>query len=239
MTIRRVIVFCFICVFTQVSKSEERSSYKIVGSTIEYKGPIDSTFASRFCADIKNTKIKVLKISSLGGDPEQGMVVGALCYDSCISVLVPDYCLSACANYIVPAAPDAQIGRKAVLAWHGSPLYIHDIFGNDIFFNSRVKPLLTDTMNVDSAYTKCLYQTKRVAELERTFFLKIKVDPAIMWCGLIAPYTLDMFGLTENSLKKFGALNIHYPRGNKARGRLIKYGKLCGKKYDIIDVTAK
>lgn len=62
----------------------------------------------------------VLRINSMGGDVAAGMNLGEWVYSNKITVVVELTCQSACANYVLPAAPRKIIPKGAIVSWHGS-----------------------------------------------------------------------------------------------------------------------
>ncbi|MEI6897715.1 MAG: hypothetical protein V5786_09575 [Psychromonas sp.] len=62
----------------------------------------------------------LLIIKSRGGDPYAGMMMGRFIRDKKMRLRVRGYCLSACANYLFPAATVKYIENNAIVGFHQS-----------------------------------------------------------------------------------------------------------------------
>jgi hypothetical protein len=69
--------------------------------------------------DLKPNGIFVVR--SLGGFAEPTMRIANILRDKNAKVLIHDYCLSACANWILVAANETYVARNTIIAWHGGP----------------------------------------------------------------------------------------------------------------------
>lgn len=63
----------------------------------------------------------VIVAKSEGGDVRVALAIGEMISGSEISLIVDGYCLSSCANYILPAAKYKYILNDAIVGWHGGP----------------------------------------------------------------------------------------------------------------------
>lgn len=98
--------------------NQPSSYYRVIGS-----------IGTDNVADItKNANIiKTIIITSQGGDTEAAIAIGRIIRANNISVEVKKYCLSACAQYILPAAPKIVLIGNSVIAVHHSPISIKNI----------------------------------------------------------------------------------------------------------------
>jgi len=60
-------------------------------------------------------------IRSPGGFPAPAMKIADILFERNATVVVRDYCLSACANYIFVATRKTYVLKNALVAWHGGP----------------------------------------------------------------------------------------------------------------------
>lgn len=93
----------------------------IEDTSIIYRGPISSEsnellFGLLGAAD---SIPKTLVITSKGGETIAGIELGRWVFRNRIDVVVPEYCLSSCANYIFPAGDTKTLEATAALVWHG------------------------------------------------------------------------------------------------------------------------
>jgi hypothetical protein len=63
----------------------------------------------------------IVVIRSHGGDAEVALRLGELLYSKDAIVILRDYCLSACANYLLPAARQTFVMPHTIVGWHGGP----------------------------------------------------------------------------------------------------------------------
>lgn len=66
--------------------------------------------------------IAQLEVNSQRGDPMAAMQMGYFIQQRGLQVIVNEYCLEACANYLFTAAPARYVGATGVVAWNGGAL---------------------------------------------------------------------------------------------------------------------
>lgn len=166
-------------------------------------GKIDKTTAKKFknyLTSSGNNK-KTLFISSQGGDMESALDISDLILSNEIDVNIQDYCLSACANYILPAAHRATIGKDSILGWHGS-LQARQIRINGNFTNSH------EFAQKNSSFA-------RLQARESAFYKKVNVSEKLPICGLDqidekSNPNILVYYYKSNDLKSFGLRNIYF-----------------------------
>jgi hypothetical protein len=89
-------------------------------------GRIDDKMVSGVSKNIH--RVHSIIITSQGGDASSAMDLARMIYDNKIYVRVEKYCLSACAQYIIPAASVVEFVGKPVLGVHQSPTSVRDFF---------------------------------------------------------------------------------------------------------------
>ena len=122
-------------------------------------------------------------IRSTGGYPAPAMRIADALLEKDATVVIRDYCLSACANYIFVAARRTHILKNSIVAWHGGPPLAGDrcaryLEGHDALGSNRE--------NI------C-----KVLALHKTFFQKRGIEPGFIY-NPPTPYTRMMFNILKN-----------------------------------------
>jgi len=90
----------------------ERSDY------LEVTGRIDEKMVAEVAKNIH--KIHSLVITSQGGETSSAIELARMIYDNKVNVIVKKYCLSACAQLILPSAKTIEFVDKPILGLHHS-----------------------------------------------------------------------------------------------------------------------
>jgi hypothetical protein len=88
--------------------------------TIKLDGDITRDSYENYLAVAKPGYSKVI-LRSAGGTPKPALLIAQDMLSHHPQVIVDDYCLSACANYLLFASPAPTVTCGALLIWHGSP----------------------------------------------------------------------------------------------------------------------
>ncbi len=98
------------------------SSFKSSGvDIIRLEGRIDASTPEALANRIRETpETKTLEINSFGGDATAAMRIAQILENSQLSLRIAGFCMSACANYLLPAAREVIL-VNAVIGFHGSP----------------------------------------------------------------------------------------------------------------------
>ncbi|HWT53119.1 MAG TPA: hypothetical protein VN113_13195, partial [Caulobacter sp.] len=89
---------------------------------IAFKGRISDAAAAALIPALDTGK--VLRITSQGGDESAALALADAILSKGIRVRVSKYCLSACANAVLPAAKAISVDADAVIGLHGSAFAI-------------------------------------------------------------------------------------------------------------------
>lgn len=94
------------------------------GDTLVYRGDLTAAGLQRLQTHYAATAgaTRWLEIDSGGGEVNVAMDFGEWVFAAALAVRVSNRCLSACANYVFPAAVVKVIAPGAVVAWHGSAI---------------------------------------------------------------------------------------------------------------------
>jgi hypothetical protein len=88
------------------------------GATLGYSGEV-SAEGLRDLMELDDGSPTTLMIRSGGGDVAAGMIFGEWVDARALEVVVVDYCVSSCANYVFMAGKKKLVLPGGVVAWHG------------------------------------------------------------------------------------------------------------------------
>lgn len=171
-----------------------------------YTGAISAENNKEFFRSNHKKKIKRLIITSSGGDVEAGIELGRWVFTQQLDVIVEDYCLSSCANYVFTAGLNKWIRPGAVVAWHGNYRHLL-LFGA---WNDEVdRRMQSYHESMEKARRFVKKQVDRLVQLEERFFNMIGVDESICWIGKEAPFAVsDYYFLSIEDMARFGVKQV-------------------------------
>lgn len=178
-------------------------------ATAYYTGAIDKAQNRTFFETVAGRSVKRLIISSRGGEVAAAIELGFWVVDQRLDVEVPDYCLSACANYVFPAGQKKVIHTGAIVAWHGNyhHLKMTGLWKDDI--TSRMERYHEDA---DTARRRARAEVDRLVRMEHNFFRHIGVEETLCWIGKMPPYNApNYYFLSADDMARFGIANVHTP----------------------------
>ena len=199
----------------------------IIGSTLVYDGVINQESYNRLrrilrTMDADGTVIRIFQIKSNGGESRSAKKMGAWIHNENISVVVDEYCFSACANYIFTAGRSKVIRENSIVGWHGSLLaaeYIAKELGITLDeqlrrgYDSGPRP-----PGVSFATFKDMILEE--AEEEREFLRKIGVNAELAIYGFLpehheayhrdASHHYSVWTFSIEDMEKFGVANVSY-----------------------------
>lgn len=65
--------------------------------------------------------VDIIVVNSLGGSVEANLSIAETIIEHETSLIVDSYCLSSCANYLLPAAKYRYLLNDSIIGWHGGP----------------------------------------------------------------------------------------------------------------------
>ena len=159
---------------------------------------------------------KWLVVTSRGGEVGLSIDFGNWIHAHKINIRVFDRCLSACANYLFPAAPVKVIERGAIVAWHGSALKdptesneeIAALVDKTVPANDDAKERAT---NKAQLMNKTLVYFERLVAKQREFFQTIGVDEQLTVVGEKRPEIHEFWFLSVDAMNSYGVQNIVAP----------------------------
>jgi hypothetical protein len=174
-----------------------------------YTGPVSAQHNDEFFARVKGQKIKRLLITSSGGEVEAGIALGRWVFLNQVDVIVEDYCLSSCANYVFPAARYKTIKPRAIVAWHGN---YHHLLHTGLWREEVQSRMQRNSESSEQATKHVFTQVKQLVAMEKEFFRQIGVDEYLCWIGKQDPYNApNYYFMSATDMARFGIDNIKLP----------------------------
>jgi hypothetical protein len=180
--------FSLVLVLVAVAcRSEQGTQVQLDGNAIRYDGSITEAAnrRARELYDSRDVKPTRLSIRSGGGDVIQGMALGKWVFERGLDVEVKEGCFSSCANYVLTAGRRIQIGKDAILGWHGGAT--QGLSLDHAEFVEGEPEGGKKEASVPSEQEFEAWVRELVAE-ETQFFERIGVDQRITTLGQKAPY---------------------------------------------------
>jgi hypothetical protein len=91
------------------------------GDVIKYAGDLTAA-GLKAALQVDDEGVRTLMVRSAGGEIGIAMDLGTWVHSRGFDVVVVDYCVSSCANYVFPAGRSKTILPGGVVAWHGDAL---------------------------------------------------------------------------------------------------------------------
>jgi len=110
----------------------------------------------------------IMRVTSAGGDAPYGILVGDLMLSRNVQMQVKSYCVSACAQYLMPSAKNVHVEKGATVSFHHSPsrLYIPE-----------TAPQSIKTFIEKFRETELNFYAKRNINLKKLKALQSKLEP--------------------------------------------------------------
>jgi hypothetical protein len=127
------------------------------------------------------------------------MEFGEWVHERGLDVVVVDYCLSSCANYVCPAGSRKTILPGGVVAWHGD--------AHQDALDDRADDLLDRGVDFDGVERAHAYLAEMQAK-EAVFFARIGVSECVCRFGIddLGAHGLNFMSVTD--MRRFGIANV-------------------------------
>lgn len=125
-----VVIIAALLVGLSLFQSPDRLSDLFVGRV---SGGVDQAFVSRLDS-VSKSRSKI-KISSGGGEASAGWQAGAIVAQRDLELVIDGACLSACAEFLLPAAKSIEVDSQTLIGLHGND-FIFAALASE-FFPSR------------------------------------------------------------------------------------------------------
>lgn len=175
----------FIVIFLLCLPPQIMAAVLLNENTIEYTGEISDAQNARFkeLLDSNFERITSISITSGGGNINAGMDLAEIIFKNQLDIIIPTFCFSSCANYLIPAASNKTFGTNAVIGWHGDAASAR---WRDADIDAMVSSLTgkekqAEWLALRAHYNQIIEQAK---ERETALYKKWRVNPDIMRLGL-------------------------------------------------------
>jgi hypothetical protein len=193
------------------------------GDTLIYRGDLtsDGLRQPQTTHNATEHTPRWLEIDSGGGEVNVAMDFGDWIFHAGLGVRVSNRCLSACANYVFPAAPVKVIEPQAIVAWHGSAIQteaasraaIDAVIERDVLpgTDPRERDAIRSRLIADTLAYLALAEARQAA-----FFRRLGVDERITRVGLDHPAVTDFWFLSVAAMARFGIDRVVAPSNDAA-----------------------
>lgn len=181
------------------------------GDVLRLAGPVSADMLEAVKSELDRGGLKRLVIKSNGGYVEAGQAIGHLIHVAKLTVIVDEYCVSSCANYIFTAGYRRIIPNGAYVAWHGNTFQKSgrefDLCGRTVSSLDGL-PWLPEDIEERKADAAGI-QRRRAQDLH--FFSTVGVNEYIARAGQ-EPKNYGNFTMTEASMRRLGLQRIEAPK---------------------------
>ncbi|MFY7863511.1 hypothetical protein [Roseateles sp.] len=180
------------------------------GHVLGVAGPVSTKMLTALRMELARGGVSTLAIKSNGGDVEAGQAIGHLIHEARLVVIVDEYCISSCANYIFTAGSRRVIPDGAYVVWHGNSFQKDgrefDRCGRTV---STLDGLPWLPAEIEERRRDAAGVARRQAEDVR-FFRTIRVDEYIARAGQ-EPKNFGNFTMPVSSMQRLGLSAIDAP----------------------------
>lgn len=206
------------CVLAPLCTAQTGPHVAALGDALVYRGDLTAAGLTELQAHYAagSPRARWLEIDSGGGEVNVAMDFGDWVFDAGLGVRVANRCLSACANYVFPAAPVKVIKPQAIVAWHGSAIQagaasraaIETVIERDVLPATppRERDAVRTRLVAETLDYLALAQSRQAA-----FFRRIGVDERITRIGLDHPAVTDFWFLSVATMARFGIDRVVAP----------------------------
>ncbi len=190
----------------------------IRGDSLVYRGDLTANGLQRLQAAYStgDRTMRWLEIDSGGGEVNVAMDFGEWILGAGLALRVANRCLSACANYVFPAAVVKVIEPGAIVAWHGSAMQseaasrtaIDAVIERDVL--PATDPRERETLRARLVADTLAYLARAEAR-QAAFFRRLGVDERITRLGLEHPAVTDFWFVSVATMARFGIDRVVAP----------------------------
>lgn len=182
---------------------------------VRYAGELTAAGFAAVQSLCRGARVDELVITSSGGEINVGMDFGEWVLAQGLNVVVEEYCLSSCANYVFTAAWQKHVLPGAVVAWHGSarqqdlPDQLVRVVDDQIQALALKGPAL-DRERDRRRREVSDYLTRSIARQD-AFFQRIGVSEFITRVGKERYGLNGFYSLSVADMRSFGIQNVVAP----------------------------
>jgi len=216
--VRCVLIIVAQFLFATPGAAEPDPHVEVRGDTLVYRGDLTADGLQRLQAAYPAAEpvARWLQIDSGGGEVNVAMDFGEWILSGGLAVRIANRCLSACANYVFPAARVKVIEQGAVVAWHGSAIQSEAASraAIDAVIAADVLPA-TDPREREAVRSRLVDETlaylARAEARQAAFFRRLGVDERITRIGLEHPAVTDFWFVSVATMARFGIDRVVAP----------------------------
>lgn len=110
----------------------------LADGVIHYHGDVNQQNTAKLIQLVNDSNVSKIQITSKGGAVAEGLSLASFVKSRNLSVHVPEFCFSSCANYVVSAAHQFSLGNNAVVAWHGGVFQLLNVPSSNSYYLSEL-----------------------------------------------------------------------------------------------------
>ncbi|MDP3651211.1 MAG: hypothetical protein Q8R67_05945 [Rhodoferax sp.] len=178
------------------------------GSVISYVGFLNALGTRAVLELIQTGRYQTLRIESRGGEVIAAMEFGSAVFEHQMDVIVSNFCVSSCANYIFPAGRTKEIEEGAFVLWHGDARqrnFMEELHKLEYRENAEAVEQLTDQERRKLAHFRL------DVKIQDAFYSKIGIVGSIARIGQEIPKPVQLWALPVVSMVAFGLKDIDAP----------------------------
>jgi hypothetical protein len=186
------------------------------GDSVSFSGPITEEAADTLEAALAAAPTSALRVRSGGGSTTAGRRMGRLVAKHRLTVVVDEYCVSSCANYLFTAGARRVIAEGGVVVWHGNDSQKD---GREFAQCGRTVSSLDGSSWLPAEISEMASDADAIAQRvadDLAFFKEIGVNDYIARAGQ-EPVFYGNFTMTVSDMAKFGLVNVKAPPGYGTR----------------------
>ena len=175
-----------------------------------YRGEISAERNAELFAQVRDlVEAERLVMTSGGGSVKAGIALGRWVREQGLTLVIEDYCLSSCANYVFTAALRKRIRPGAVVGWHGN--YRH-LLETGLWREDAAGRMVREGEDRATALRRAREYAEELVALEKAFFEQIGVNEYLCWFGKLPPYgSPDYYTVSVMDMARFGVKNVYAP----------------------------
>ena len=232
----KLLVICALLSWTLVSEAWAASDDAVTGnssgSDLIFVGQINGKSVDDFLEKNKDTHAKSMIIFSTGGEVLSALKLAHWVREHGLDLRVRTLCMSACANYVFPAANRKIIERGALVIWHGG-IEQKDVREGIAYYDAQLAKSKTGDNALTSSEKEFLtnnqikYESaKKIRLMQAELFSQLGIDEYITRLGQEPIwYKVDGWTATIELMNKMGIKNVeanpNYASANYLKRNLI------------------
>lgn len=196
------------------ARADDTTRVHVADGELHYAGPVAAAANRQLFAlyDSLERKPATLVITSKGGEVSAGLELGEWLHARRLAVRVPEYCLSACANYVFTAGARRIVGSSAMVGFHGG------VSSTEFKLDDATQAMFDALPKEQQAafWDKFRQDMQPLVAREAAFFRQVGVDRAITTYGQAPRFAHtagDGWTYTRQGFARFGVRDIDVAGG--------------------------